>query len=86
MVGNLEEWVADRVPRSTFLCASGIWGSFGATNAECLVGDTFAEAPAALFRGGSSFDLLGDAGVFAVDGHLAPATGDSNHIGFRAAR
>jgi hypothetical protein len=79
MVGNLFEWVADWVPRST---ACPGWGSFSA-NAMCLAGASTADSPGALIRGGSFGNGAG-AGVFAVGG--LPPSGAFNGMGFRCAR
>jgi hypothetical protein len=80
MVGNLFEWVADWVPRST---TCGSWGGFS-DDAQCLAGAATTGAPGALLRGGV-FGVGTLAGVFAVDGFSAPSSAGSN-IGFRAAR
>jgi formylglycine-generating enzyme required for sulfatase activity len=81
MVGNLWEWVADWVPRST---ACPGWGGFS-DDLMCLAGasDT-ASRPGAPVRGGP-FDSGTDAGVFAVYGASAPSDSGGG-IGFRAAR
>jgi formylglycine-generating enzyme required for sulfatase activity len=81
MVGNVEEWVADWVPRSTD-CPG--WGSFS-DDFMCLSGaSTTATGPGAPIRGG---DWVNGpvAGVFAVDGFLHPYDA-TFHIGFRCAR
>jgi hypothetical protein len=82
MVGNVWEWVADWVPRST---TCGSWGSFSG-NHQCLAGAATTGAPGALIRGGNYFQsFLDEAGVFAVDGLNAPS--DAFYfVGFRAAR
>ena len=81
MVGNADEWVADWVATPT---ACPGWGSLSGGDAMCLAGaDTAQATPAALLRGGFSFDGS-SAGVFTVK-VSAPATGDS-YIGFRGAR
>jgi formylglycine-generating enzyme required for sulfatase activity len=78
MVGNVWEWVADWVPRST---TCGSWGF--SDDLQCLAGAATTGAPGALIRGG---DLDGaNAGVFAVDGSDTPSDA-SNVVGFRAAR
>jgi formylglycine-generating enzyme required for sulfatase activity len=86
LVGNVEEWVADWVPKST---GCGSWGTFS-DDAQCLAG---AEAPSpttqpgALARGGNFANFLNptEAGVFAVTGLAQPATaGDAT--GFRCGR
>jgi formylglycine-generating enzyme required for sulfatase activity len=80
MVGNLWEWVADWVPRST---NCGSWGGFS-DDAQCLAGAETTGAPGALFRGGG-FGNVTTAGVFAVFGSDAPSNAN-DIIGFRAAR
>jgi formylglycine-generating enzyme required for sulfatase activity len=79
MVGNVYEWVADWVPRST-VCDS--WA--GSSDHQCLAGAGTTGEPGALFRGGSFSDGDG-AGPFAVYGNNQPS--DSNiDLGFRCAR
>jgi sulfatase-modifying factor enzyme 1 len=80
MVGNLAEWVADWVPRSTNCLG---WGVFS-TDAMCFAGaDTTGFGPGALIRGGS---FLGAAGVFQVSGFVSPSSGFNSSVGFRCAR
>lgn len=81
MVGNLGEWVAEWVPRSTD-CPS--WGAFS-DDLMCLSGaDTGAGGPGALVRGG--FFLGGTSnGPLAVVGTLAPSR-SAELVGFRCAR
>jgi hypothetical protein len=79
MVGNVSEWVADWVPRST---ACGSWGSF-ADDFQCLAGAAREGEPGALLRGGGA--LGGSiAGVFAVFGLAGPSAVET--AGFRCGR
>jgi formylglycine-generating enzyme required for sulfatase activity len=81
MVGNLEEWVADWVPRSTG-CPN--WASFS-NDGMCLSGaSTTANGPGALSRGGSFVDGT-KAGPLTVLGGRLPSFSLSL-IGFRCAR
>src|SRR5262249_46335560 len=84
LVGNVWEWVAEWVPRST---GSGSWGAFsddyqGLAGAEAPSPTT---QPGALLRGGSFFNGTGG-GVFAVLGSDRPSVADSGTVGFRCAR
>jgi formylglycine-generating enzyme required for sulfatase activity len=85
MVGNVDEWVSDWVPRST-TCVSGGWGSGYNGDFQCLAGadTTTVGGPGALIRGGVFFSGA-IAGVFAVGGALQPSNSNSD-IGFRCAR
>jgi hypothetical protein len=81
MVGNLDEWVADWVPRSTG-CPD--WGGFS-NDDMCLSGaSTTALGPAALLRG-AALGSGPDAGPLAVDGFVEPS-GSASVLGFRCAR
>jgi formylglycine-generating enzyme required for sulfatase activity len=83
MVGNLYEWVADWVPRST---ACGLWS--GSTDDQCLAGAATTGAPGALLRGGD-FGSASNAGPLAVVGFGVPSDEDfviGFFIGFRCAR
>ena len=80
MVGNLWEWVADWVPRST---ACPDWGTFS-DDFMCLAGADASSGPGAMIRGGN-FGIGRFAGVFAVRGGRIPSDLSVN-IGFRAAR
>jgi len=83
MVGNLYEWVADWVARST-TCGTWSAGVSPTGDDQCLAGATTTGEPAALVRGGS-FSGGSNAGPLAVYGNLVP----SNSIlsfGFRCAR
>ncbi len=83
MVGNLNEWVADWVPRST---ACGTWspGVSPTSDDQCFAGAATAGEPAALLRGGS-FVSGPQAGPLAI---LAsnPPSGPNGTVGFRCAR
>jgi len=81
MVGNVSEWLADWVPLST-TCGSPLFS--GTDDANCLAWASPSSGPAALVRGGD-FGSGASAGVFAVEGKVAPS-GASAGIGFRAAR
>ncbi len=79
MVGNVDEWVGDWLPRST---GCDMW-SFS-TDAQCLTGAATTGEPGALVRGGN----LGGgaaAGPFDVSGLASPSASDGI-IGFRCAR
>lgn len=78
MVGNVFEWVADWVPRST---GCGTWS--GSTDFQCLAGAATTGEPGALIRGGS-FDSGADAGPLAVGGVFEPSY--SSPFGLRCAR
>jgi formylglycine-generating enzyme required for sulfatase activity len=81
MVGNLVEWVADWVPRST---ACPGWDGFS-NDFMCLSGaSTVALGPGALLRGGSWTDGT-SAGPLMVDGFFMPSGADGL-LGFRCAR
>ena len=86
-VGNLFEWVADWVPRST-QCIVGA-GLFGTDDFMCLAGADTAAGPGALIRGGDfgapGFGGGTASGVFAVSGAINPSLVFEG-IGFRAAR
>lgn len=79
MVGNLAEWVADWVPRST-ACVPALF----AGDINCLAGADTMGGPGALIRGGDFIDGA-NAGVFAVFGVDTPSDVFSL-LGFRAAR
>lgn len=85
MVGNLAEWVADWIPRSTE-CGAGMW-SVGVSltgDHQCLVGASETEEPGALIRGGF-FPMANSAGPLAVEGQYGPSTARPT-VGFRCAR
>jgi formylglycine-generating enzyme required for sulfatase activity len=83
MVGNLDEWVADWVPRSA---ACGFWGAGVSPTGDnqCLAGAETTGEPAALLRGGS-FTNRELAGPLAILG-TNPPTGSNFTVGFRCAR
>jgi hypothetical protein len=83
MVGNLYEWVADWVPRST---ACGTWsaGVSPTGDDQCLAGAATTGEPGALRRGGNLASGPG-AGPLAVIGE-GPPSFVSGSIGFRCAR
>ena len=83
MVGNLYEWVADWVPRST---ACGTWsaGVSPTGDDQCLAGAATTGEPGALLRGGF-FGRGPNAGPLTVVGSYEPSGWDFG-IGFRCAR
>ena len=85
MVGNVWEWVADWVPRST-TCVPNGWAlsPFSLADSQCLAGAATDGLPGTLLRGGD-FNGIGEAGVYAVTG-LNPPTLAQGNVGFRAAR
>jgi formylglycine-generating enzyme required for sulfatase activity len=83
LVGNVFEWVADWVPRST---GCGSWGTFS-DDWQCLAGAAAPSPttqPGALLRGGLFADGT-KAGVFAVVGVNQPSHAGSG-VGFRCGR
>jgi formylglycine-generating enzyme required for sulfatase activity len=81
MVGNVKEWVAEWLPRST---ACPGWGGH-TTDVMCLSGAyTGPGGPGVILRGGSYEDSF-LAGPFAIDGTQTTYYGDQ-HYGFRCAR
>ena len=83
MVGNVIEWVADWVPRST---ACGTWsaGVSPTGDQQCLAGAATTGEPGALLRGGY-FSNGTFAGPLTVNGFNGPSYADGR-IGFRCAR
>lgn len=81
MVGNLDEWVAEWVPRS-INCPE--WGAFS-DDVMCFSGASASvQGPGTLIRGGSYLDGA-NAGPLAVDGSFRPSDSVSL-VGFRCAR
>jgi len=82
MVGNLYEWVADWMPRST---ACGTWGAGISPTGDdqCLAGAATTGEPGALLRGG--YFTGSNAGPLGVNGSSSPSFSNSG-IGFRCAR
>ena len=80
MVGNLYEWVADWVPRST---ACPGWASFSDDNL-CFSGASTTAGPGALLRGGD-FGHGTAAGPFTVSASFGPSVFGPS-VGFRCAR
>ncbi len=83
MVGNVHEWVADWVPRST---GCGTWSAGVSPTADdqCLAGAQTTGEPGALFRGGY-FGIGTDSGPLAVFAQGGPSV-VSGALGFRCAR
>jgi len=83
MVGNVYEWVADWVPRST---ACGTWsaGVSPTGDSQCLAGAATTGEPGAALRGGNFFNGT-FAGPLNVNGRFEPSIADGR-IGFRCAR
>jgi formylglycine-generating enzyme required for sulfatase activity len=85
MVGNVWEWVADWVPRST---GCGGWRAAVSPTGDlqCLTGAATIGEPGVLVRGGYFFGGA-DAGPLALFGDAEPSTKSGNGtIGFRCAR
>jgi len=80
MVGNVDEWVADWVPRATG--CTGSWS--GSSDYQCLAGAATTGEPGALLRGGGFADST-SAGPFTVIGGFSPSHSDTAS-GFRCAR
>lgn len=88
MVGNLWEWVADWVPRST-TCGTWSAGVSPTGDAQCLAGAAETGEPGALLRGGDFgvFNFGPDAGPLAVFGFVEPSQAPFSIVfGFRCAR
>ncbi len=82
MVGNLEEWVADWVPRSE--PCNGSWGTFS-DDFQCLSGAVTGGKPAALIRGGGHSGPGPNNGVFSVHGDFEVSV-ELSVFGFRCGR
>jgi formylglycine-generating enzyme required for sulfatase activity len=82
MVGNLDEWVSDWVPRST---TCGAWGAGVSPTGDdqCLAGAATTGEPGALLRGGD-FGRGSPAGPLTVEANRPSDASDE--IGFRCAR
>jgi len=83
MVGNVYEWVADWIPRSTGCGAWGI-GTSPTGDQQCLVGANTTGEPGALLRGGY-YGNGSVAGPFTVFGGNPPSTASAT-IGMRCTR
>jgi formylglycine-generating enzyme required for sulfatase activity len=83
MVGNLYEWVADWVPRST-TCGTWSPGVSPTGDDQCVAGAATTGEPGALLRGGSfvSGELAGPLAVLGSN----PPTGSNGTVGFRCVR
>ena len=84
MVGNVFEWTADWVPRSTACGAWPVSVSPAPSDQQCLVGAATSGDPGVLIRGGNFASGTG-AGPLAILGLYGPS-GSSNGVGFRCAR
>jgi len=84
MVGNVFEWVADWVPRST-TCGTWNVGVSPTADYQCLAGAATTGEPGALVRG-SNFVDGSAAGPLAISGTIELSRAYDNGIGFRCAR
>jgi Sulfatase-modifying factor enzyme 1 len=83
MVGNLDEWVAEWLPRST-VCGTWSAGVSPTGDYQCLAGAATTGEPGVLVRGGI-FSDGSLAGPLAIPGNIEPSI--SNYfIGFRCTR
>jgi formylglycine-generating enzyme required for sulfatase activity len=82
MVGNLAEWVADWVPKST-MCAAWSAAVSATNDQQCLAGAATTGEPGAFVRGGG-FGFGDEAGPLAI-GNSIPSNA-SPVIGFRCVR
>jgi formylglycine-generating enzyme required for sulfatase activity len=85
MVGNLQEWVADWLPRSTSL--AGSWSpTISATGDYQFLGGAATEGePGALLRGGSFLSQAG-AGPLSINGYNVTPSTQGFGVGFRCVR
>jgi len=81
MVGNLSEWVADWLPRST---TCGTWSGSG--DQQCLAGAATTGEPGALLRGGRFGDGSGAGPVAVGAGSGVNPSWSTDSVGFRCAR
>jgi hypothetical protein len=82
MVGNLDEWVADWVPRGT-TCGAWSIDVSPSGDSQCLAGAATTGEPGALLRGGRFLNTM-NAGPF----HVIPdaPSNSVSYVGFRCAR
>jgi hypothetical protein len=85
MVGNLQEWVADWLPRSTSL--SGSWAAtISPTGDYQFMGGAATDGePGALLRGGSFLSQAG-AGPLSINGYNVTPSTQGFGVGFRCVR
>jgi hypothetical protein len=84
MVGNMYEWVADWVPRTTD-CGTWSAGLDPMEDDQCFAGAATTGEPGALLRGGGFYDFEMCAGPLAILGARGPSYHEFD-IGFRCAR
>ncbi len=90
LVGNVDEWVADWVPRSS-TCGTWSAGASPTGDDQCLAGAATTDSPGAIYRGGSFYaetrgNGVGDrAGPLAI-GNFVPEVNTYEDRGFRCAR
>jgi hypothetical protein len=84
MVGNLDEWTADWLPRAT-IC--GAWSADISPTADrqCIGGAATTAEPGVVTRGGYFNQVGGDAGPFMVSAGVQPSQ-SADAFGFRCAR
>ena len=83
MIGNVNEWVADWIPRSKGCTGSWSPGISPTSDDLCFAGVEDTGEPGALFRGGGLWGPY--AGPLAIEGNFGPSYFTGN-IGFRCAR